>query len=423
MNTAGLWDSIHFLLLTGTIEQDELGAKVWLARAGGHGWPLTLKLGPDASVGYCVHFPPGASTIIKNLLPHSHRWKQLYCVLSWELFRLFSVVRSQLPSLEKLYIKLTGIPRIPKESHDAFECAPRLASLTLMWACNFKLPWNDLKRLEISPHENCSSATLRDILRECSSLTHLKLWQIEDKAPVDQAPLLLLHLTSIYLQITSDSLFFLDNLMLPALCDITLDVIYTSQIWAHSGKFMLLLERSQGTINSITLGCTHLWLISEDDLLSCLRVLPELRELRILDGAASALAIGSVLHYLTQGDDDGTLIAPKLQFLRVPWTRSFFLDQPFATMLESRWRSRVCTGDNTAHTGLQAVHVDVIYLHDHLESPFEPNCIPATMSTLFRCWKEGMDVRVTGYYLMGMIKDWFKDWISEQEIKSNEPTM
>ena len=130
MSTAGIWDSIHLELSNATIKHDKLGAKVWLARASGHGWPLMLWLGPDV-FGGPHYFPPDTSVIIESLLPHSHRWKLLYCVLPSELLCLLSIVRTQLSSFQQLFIALPRRDAGPEEDIDIFEHAPRLAKVSL----------------------------------------------------------------------------------------------------------------------------------------------------------------------------------------------------------------------------------------------------------------------------------------------------
>ncbi|KZP26758.1 hypothetical protein FIBSPDRAFT_928435 [Athelia psychrophila] len=422
LSTPQLWTSFHLMLVHSTIHHDKRTAKTWPSRSGA--LPLTIKLGFDQAPWF-YKLAPEASDVLAILFPHAHRWRKLICRLDCELLAQFHHVRGHLSSLEHLDFEATYDSGTVTNMIDAFDQASCLAHLTLNQCSDleeYNMPltprWQDLKRLDVRFD---SSEELMATLYQCRSLEHLQVRVPDWDVTVDRPPLILPRLHTFQLKIGTSGYAFdlMDDFAFPSLRNVSLYVAVLDRRYNRdeeescAAKFISLLNRSQCPIQTFSLGCDHTGQISENDLLNYLHALPAIHELRLVECVAFSLG-EQALSRLTESTGDKHSLVPELRVLEIPWLRGSFLDEPFAAMVESRWKSSA--GHRTSSRSLRAVRIKIDAPDDLFEPEFDINTIPATMRVLSRCSKEGMDVSVTETYKGGKTNNWFWFWNLAQEL-------
>jgi hypothetical protein len=343
MNTPMLWSTI----VTETRLWEAPATMVYslsqsLKRGGSH--PLTIKLGA---------WWAGESDrqALELLTQHSQRWRDAYFVVAYECIGLLSQARGNLPALENLDITAEGNWA---EVLDVFTVAPRLAKVSFTGPPGSvpTQPWTQLQSFTcIQKHET----GFRDYLYLARQLPRTTEFQLNVDAssallPLDiQSTVSEVQTFKLRIRVAEDREHAKQVLGGIFGC---LALSYTQQLllepyhpspplsWSHA-EFLTLASRSSfyDTLTELSLARV---LITDDELLECLSVLPLLEQLDLEEYPESddygipdhAIITDKLPHALIPADNEDCLV-PHLIYLGLS-SLLRFTDSTYLSFIRSR---------------------------------------------------------------------------------------
>jgi hypothetical protein len=261
---------------------EKLLARVAFSLERGGDFPLNLKIAVSAK-------HPMDSSIVKLISQHSRRWKTVYLRLYPHSFESLVGAKGNFPLLGTL--TLDNAPKT--DSHyidDIFEVAPRLTKVALFsWLSRIPaLPWNQLSNFRSRNRKaNEFPLTMLPLLP-----THVQCELIIDASYIVPPKVLkpiTSHISKLFITITPDSnsshtrkIFgaILESLTFTSLTKLEFLPLGKPPRWNHS-CFLAFASRS-ALCNTLT--ALNLYtIITKDEILECLLVLPMLKHLVIWD--------------------------------------------------------------------------------------------------------------------------------------------
>lgn len=255
----------------------------------------------------------------------------------------FDDVQGQLPLLQYLFLDCSSQIFCWGWGMKLFEHAPKLWTLEMDMIIDvddFQIPWHNLTKFVAHGR---STFQFLEILRKASNLVECELTEVAD-VYADPSTITLLHLQSLRLGYLVRARYLLASLSLPSLRNINLRLLVDDEFhlqWDSQDAFVNMLSRSGCTLHSLSLDFTQICVWFED-LLVCLEASPSLVQLVVKESIFTALT-DSVLRLLTPATSGEsqlqiTCLVPKLEILMLEFERKAFMDEPFAQMVELRWR-------------------------------------------------------------------------------------
>jgi hypothetical protein len=285
------------------------------------------------------------------LTQHSQRWRDVHAQVDEEFLDLLSQVREHLPSLETLTTSVwDGI-----EAVDVFAIAPRLTKVKFAGPFAFvpTLPWAQLQSFTCTQIDEADFRGYLYLARRLGSTAEFQL-----KVDASKAPLPLdLHSTVSQVETFHLSIRLADDreharevlggifgcLTLPYIQDLLIQPGFHPSppvSWSHT-EFLTLASRSLFHDTLTTLNLARV-LITADELLECLSVLPLLQQLDLQDYHESdgyaipdhAVITDKLLHALIPADNEDCLV-PHLKYLGLS-SLLRFTDSTYLSFVRSR---------------------------------------------------------------------------------------
>lgn len=236
-DTPQLWNSISFGKNGHRLTKEHVSAifESWIGRSGS--LPLRIKL-----VGLQTASREHAVTLLLPLTPRIHT---LHTSLSH--FMLGRILGSDVSQLASLTLLAAADPKPTVVS----DTAVNLRSVTMLYLMEMRLtvlPWQQLTELTVKDYVAYNECFA--IFEQCRQLLRLSLRYIRGShdTEITRSRVTLPHLIALALSTNADPDPLLDNLTLPALQEIALDV--ADRQWPRE-KLLALLERSASPLHSI----------------------------------------------------------------------------------------------------------------------------------------------------------------------------
>jgi hypothetical protein len=262
----------------------------------------------------------------------SDRWSNVIFSMSLRNARRFADIKSHLSQLQNLHLELCDV-HPPNPPLDIFEDAPCLRSLSInsigislpILHTNLKLPWSQLKRLELKRWGQENSVRT---LQNCTNLVDFTYKPSADEEQDETSVLVDLPcLKIIDLCGNGDHSFgILDHLVVSALRDVTIRGWFS---FKACRQFASLVQRSSCYVQKLHL---RSFVMREYQLMICLEHIPTLVELDIEYSAITDKLILRFTHGRTKN-----LLLPKLQRLRICVVDFRSTPGLFVDMIQSRW--------------------------------------------------------------------------------------
>ncbi|KAJ7026858.1 hypothetical protein C8F04DRAFT_1123940 [Mycena alexandri] len=287
--------------------------------------------------------------VVDLLVEHSRRWRNVSLWFDFQ-FRNLAGAKGNLPSLKALHIENTGDQSDLGEVIDIFEVAPRLTRVTLCGPLPSLpiIPWQQLRFFEYITPPPRAGQEHTDLFGALSLMSRLSLdtdfsldFEISGDSPVDLHPIVsnVSSLSLTFFSVTSQSHVLgevFKALTLPRLKRLEIPRRWSDPppLWGQT-HFLMFASRSSLQMNLTELE-VHI-VITDEELLKCLSVLPNLTRLGISDCGGPhqhILITDNLLRHLTWKPDSNCLI-PHLHI--VFFTSLFhFADDVFWDFLASR---------------------------------------------------------------------------------------
>ncbi|KAJ7157528.1 hypothetical protein C8R43DRAFT_996727 [Mycena crocata] len=303
--------------------------------------PLHVRAGVEG----CPHLVPSQPPL--DLLAHySERWQTASFKIGAPLFDCMSRVKGKIPQLRSLRIRTWG----NKSSDlDLFEDAPRLTKVCFTGSISLvpKLPWKCLRYFTYCralPKDLNGAMSLMSL---CGPTTLFRLdnLDVSRHAGSLNLPSVTSDLSSLIVEMTVNAdadrahnslAEILDCLSLPAVASLSFTAVASSPPlhWPTSA-FLAFLGRSacHRALRALELEAV----ISEDDLLRCLSVLPELETLVVADFQNNIIVTDTLFRRLAWTDTEACVI-PRLSCI-ICTTHLRFSDEAYVDFVRSRSRS------------------------------------------------------------------------------------
>ncbi|TEB22305.1 hypothetical protein FA13DRAFT_1798977 [Coprinellus micaceus] len=337
LRTPQLWSSIHVAVLTRWQHTDETVARILKCFECAKSAPMDVSLWspPD-----CVVDPPLSHPVMTSIRSQSWHVRSLELNVSTGMLAHFyattppAVGGSSWPLLEKIVLNfgrggMAGpLMRFEGASRVTFWSAPALKSISLTYVdvhvLNLPLPWGQMESIEVGAsgpygrrqtdleYPSFTPAEAKTILKKCPMLSSLIMavtnnHVVDDRdhdeeevsesepSPPTPGPFTHSHLKDLYLAETIVNprrypTTFLESLRLPALEKLTYILINPSDM-ALSHIFnhpLVLFFRTQATPSLIKKLGVGMETLSYRGLVECLKFMPVLGELRLLNGTFRA---------------------------------------------------------------------------------------------------------------------------------------
>jgi hypothetical protein len=341
MNTPMLWSTI----VTDTELWEAPETMVYLLsqslkRGGNH--PLTIKLGAFWAEEY-------DRKALELLAQHSQRWRDVYFVVAEECMGFLSQARGNLPALENLDITAE---EHWTEALDVFAVAPRLTKVKFTGSPGSvpNLPWTQLQSFTCTQKHETDFRDYLYLARRLSGAAEFQLDASSALLPIDiQSTVSEVQMFELGIRVAEDREHakqvlggIFGCLTLPYIQHLFLEHRRSSPplSWSHA-EFLSLASRSSFHDILTTLSLVQV-LITEDEVLECLSVLPLLRQLELQDyhrpGALGipdhAVITDKLLHALSSTHTADCLV-PHLLNLRFS-SLLRFSDNIFLAFVKSR---------------------------------------------------------------------------------------
>ncbi|KAF5368434.1 hypothetical protein D9758_002404 [Tetrapyrgos nigripes] len=344
-----LWSSIYILGLPTSDEEDEEGVdeeeermkrdcitnRVRLCLERSKSAPLKL----DITI-YSSHYSSEgcslSNTVMRLLAEHSERWEE-FSYKGPECYASSAADRTHFPILRSLRL-LTGPAQSgshdqdPSLPLDRFRNCPALTSVytdTVETEDRLQLPWASIRVLGLC---DCSDASVLTILPSCLTLEELTLSEVYDTVNQTSPQRMIVSDTIRTLSIFApydDSVPNIQHFTFPRLSSINISHPATSPIHLQQ-----LIQRSSCSITSLSLDGLRL---TDSQLTSLLRLMPELRTLEIGICEGYPIARSRFLDHLTANPNDGHhLFLLHLTELKIEFAGEEVDEQSLTNALTSR---------------------------------------------------------------------------------------
>ncbi|KAF9484555.1 hypothetical protein BDN70DRAFT_872335 [Pholiota conissans] len=397
LNTPQLWDNIQLIVTRRHAKKQAALLRYWLASAGQRPLTVSLVQGNNAEDDSDMTTYDIPTAVIDALLPYSNQLfiLDLFMTTSWE--SAFVQLGKNVPILTSLTISPAFASEDdPLEEIYFFALAPQLENVTLS---SYSIPAVALPLVQIKSFitDNMDEEAPYEIFRICPNLLHFKL-DIRLDAPewtvfTDSQRHDKLETLELLVQTDEDVSVLLDRLTLPALRSFTLEVTDESPVMMLIQPF---LARSACALAILNLHC---FTMPEDELISCLKSLPMLRALKLVNSRQMGRIYQNVLDSMNPRKQQ---ISEKNNECLVPHLESFCYSGKFSPSLHALVEFAVDRWDNCDvdlpddHRPPSGTNMPVVRLRSltfmtdwkRLESN------PGIVGVLRRLRKEGMKVEI-----------------------------
>ncbi|KAL0946411.1 hypothetical protein HGRIS_012636 [Hohenbuehelia grisea] len=348
ITTPLLWSSLSVLMSDFVCLPHISLVKTWITRSASS--PLHLSLVYDGSLGYRDGNFGSVQVVSELFIAHSWRWKSVafnFTHANPFLDIISRIPGNGMPILESVEISLRQRPSSANIVHQSsllaafFRCTPSLREVTCRGVCpimQLKIPWAQLTHVDLEAPLSASECL--EILRQGRQLLECR-FHMEHSLhhSLDDCPLIVHPLRSLYISSQENLAGFFDHLILPNLDSLGISARWTPARLLPSWPqrhFISFLSRSACPITAFSIRCLS---ITDAELLECLLYLSD--SLSILEvyvlGCQGAIAISdTVLNALTYRDC--SVLCPRLQQLTLCGCVTSS-DGVLGDMATSRWRA------------------------------------------------------------------------------------
>ncbi|KDQ51309.1 hypothetical protein JAAARDRAFT_62529 [Jaapia argillacea MUCL 33604] len=318
--------------------------QTWLSRAGSS-QPLSVRL--VAEVSELSESSPSVMGVLDSLISYSRQWQHISIHLPpTSIKQLFHLPKGSTPLLESFHIQpvdewtesrhfisrisfLRSSPRLRGLEFSPPISEPRLRSL----------PWSRLTRIAIldAPGVRLTADDCIHILLSCPNVIHCTLtlsqWPRTDPLGVIPSPFNKLETLRVVSSVPLTHL--IESLQTPKLRVLEIQIPDTLDRGHFVGwRFDEFVARSSCQIRKLSLSTPHML---EEDFLACLRCIPSLLSLEVVNRAIPVITDGSLKHLTRESPTDATCPLPSLTKFVVRGQPAFTA-RALSHMVHSRWQ-------------------------------------------------------------------------------------
>ena len=424
--------------------------RLWIANSGSHPLEIVLRGPGGDDEEYWELHPP--HEVFEELIKVSERWKTADIFVPYPCYASLSYIQHRLPLLQSLHIR-------PPDGIDAefdyklsfFSSCPRLTFLNLSniyFQDALTLPFAQLRTLEGIDFlvEECYTMLAR-AAPSLETCRFASIHQSSDFAYPSRETITLPHLHTLSLSSLGNMLatVFLYSLLTPSLTSLSLSLGFSFDDWEPFSfrSITSLVERCGCGKTLKYLKLVNVRLV-EQELMTCLSVLPELEELHLhveYPKSTAGMALSDIFmsglipphlrlrgvpadlrwpssHHRPQSPQeevnyDAPLIVPKLRVFEYSGPLRHISDHAIRTMLECRWRGLSFNTpspqmkSSTLTLGSQpSIASETKLERCIIESASSIDFSPSTKAALRALFEDGMELVLTNGYTSWIHDNW-----------------